>query len=222
MSGHGNGNDGGPPTLVGIVTAAAGIVGYVYGMGAASLYLQLWSAGLPKGEALDEFTSRRFVLIGVVVAAIAAGLTFLLALGIWLVARRRGAKSGSQVPNHVRAASAFHNQRIWRKSLALGAVGTVLAWLGVNTVILHLSLRVASVRTADGCLSGIYINSDAEGVHLADGVSKTLLLIPASEVLSLSIGAKQNVSGQPIRKCDPAEQAATDLQTLSSRTVAGG
>jgi hypothetical protein len=217
-----DGNDNSPPSLIGLVTAAAGVVGYVYGMGAASLYLQLWSAGLPKGEALDQFTSRRFVLIGVVVAAIAAALTFVLALAIRTLANEQRATSDSRIPNPRNAASAFQSQAIWRKSLVLGAAGTLIAWLVVNTLILHLRLRVASVRTAAGCLSGIYINSDAEGVHLADGVSKNLLLIPTSEVLALSIGTKQRVSGEPIRKCDPAEQAATDLRALSTRTTPAG
>jgi hypothetical protein len=222
VSGHGNGDDRPPPSVIGIVTAGAGIVGYIYGMGAASLYLQLWSAGLPKGEALDEFTSRRFILIGVVVAAIAAALTFVLAVVIRKLASGQGATSSSRIPNPRKAASAFHNQATWRKSLALGAAGTLIAWLVLNTLILQLSLRVASVRTAAGCLSGIYVNSDLEGVHLADGVSKNLLLVPASEVLALSIGTKQKVSGQPIRRCDRAEQAATDLRALSTRAVPGG
>jgi hypothetical protein len=249
-----NGTDRPQPTLVGLVTAGAGIVGYVYAMGAASLYLELWVAGLPKGEALDEFTSRRFVLIGAVVAAAAALLTVLLAVVIRRLARPRApvvtaapAAGGAAAPDAAPAAApeaggaagasgaaaaairparhaarAFQRQEIWQKSLVLGAVATLLAWLIVNTLIIHLSLRLASVQTPSGCVSGIYISSDAEGVHLADGVSDRLLLIPTSEVRSVSIGVKRTVSGQPIRRCSAAEQAATDLRALSSGTVAGG
>jgi hypothetical protein len=245
-----NGTDRPQPTLVGLVTAGAGIVGYVYAMGAASLYLELWVAGLPKGEALDEFTSRRFVLIGAVVAAAAALLTVLLAVVIRRLARPRapvvtaapaaapdaapaaapeaggaagasGAAAAAIRPAR-HAARAFQRQEIWQKSLVLGAVATLLAWLIVNTLIIHLSLRLASVQTPSGCVSGIYISSDAEGVHLADGVSDRLLLIPTSEVRSVSIGVKRTVSGQPIRRCSATEQAATDLRALSSGTAAGG
>jgi hypothetical protein len=217
-----NGTDRPQPTLVGLVTAGAGVVGYVYAMGAASLYLELWTAGLPKGEALDVFTSRRFVLIGAVVATAAAVLTALLAVAIRTLAHPPAPASTVKIKPARHAAWAFQRQAIWQKSLALGAVGTLVAWLVVNTLIIHLSLRVASVRTTSGCLSGIYISSDAEGVHLADGVSDRLLLIPTAEVQALSIGAKRTVSGQPIRRCDPAEATATDLRVLSTRAPVGG
>ena len=209
------------PTLVGLVTAGAGIVGYVYAMGAASLYLELWVAGLPKGEALDQFAARRFLLIGVVVAAGAAALTGALA---WLI-HHFGPDPHESTDTKVlpaRVALRFRRRATWLQSLELAAIGTIVAWLVVNTLIIHLSLRIASVRTASGCLSGIYISSDAEGVHLADGVSDSLLLIPASQVQAVSIGAKRAVKGQPIRPCDATESAATDLAVLSSRTPAGG
>jgi hypothetical protein len=207
------------PTLVGLVTAGAGLVGYVYAMGAASLYVELARAGLPKGEALDEFSSRRFVLIGVVVAAAAAALTGLLALLIRKLAHPPKPGSRAKVLPWARV---FQRQAIWQRSLALGAIATLAVWLVVNLLILHLSLRVASVETPSGCVSGIYISSDAEGVHLADGVSHSLLLIPTSEVRAVSIGVKRTVSGQPIRRCNATEQAATDLRVLSSRIAAGG
>jgi hypothetical protein len=209
------------PTLVGLVTAGAGIVGYVYAMGAASLYLELWVAGLPKGEALDQFTSRRFLLIGVVVTAGAAALTALLAF----VIRALGPDPAESVEGARllgRVASRFRRRATWQQSLTLAAVGTVLAWLLVNTLIIDLSLRLASVRTGSGCLSGIYISSDAEGVHLADGVSDSLLVIPASQIKAISIGAKRTVSGQSIRPCNAAESAATNLAGLSRATTPGG
>jgi hypothetical protein len=222
VPGDRDGTDPPQPSLVGLVTAGAGVVGYVYAMGAASLYLELWTAGLPKGEALDQFTSRRFVLIGVVVAAAAAILTLLLSLAIRTLAHppKAGAEAKVLPPRH--AAWIFQRKAIWQRSLALGAIATLVAWLVVNTLIIHLSLRVASVRTSSGCLSGIYISSDAEGVHLADGASDRLLLIPTAEVQALSIGAKRTVSGEPIRRCDPAEAIATDLRVLSTRTPVGG
>ena len=209
------------PTLVGLVTAGAGIVGYVYAMGAASLYLELWVAGLPKGEALDQFTSRRFLLIGVVVAAGAAALTAVLAALI----HHFGPDPGESVDTKVlpaRVALRFRRRATWLQSLELAAVGTIVAWLVANTLIIHLSLRIASVRTASGCVSGIYISSDTEGVHLADGRSDRLLVIPASAVQAVSIGDKRAVNGQPIRPCNAAESAATDLAALSSGTPAGG
>lgn len=222
MTGERNGDQRPQPTLVGLVTAGAGVVGYVYVMGAASLYLELWSAGLPKGEALDQFTSRRFVLIGVVVAVAAAALTVLLSVAIRTAARRPDTPSTAKALPARHAAWAFQRQAIWQKALALGAVGTLVAWLIVNTLIIHLSLRVASVQTSFGCVSGIYISSDANGVHLADGVSDTLLEIPASQVRSVSVGAKRTVDGQPIRRCTATEQTASDLRLLSTRTASGG
>jgi hypothetical protein len=222
VPGDRNGTDPPQPSLVGLVTAGAGVVGYVYAMGAASLYLELWTAGLPKGEALDQFTSRRFVLIGVVVAAAAAILTLLLSLAIRRLAHPPKAGSEAKVlpPRH--AAWIFQRKAIWQRSLALGAIATLVAWLVVNTLIIHLSLRIASVQTPSGCVSGIYISSDAEGVHLADGVSDSLLVIPTSEVRAVSIGVKRAVSGQSIRRCNATEQAATDLRVLLTRTTTGG
>ena len=188
MPGDRNGTDPPQPSLVGLVTAGAGVVGYVYAMGAASLYLELWTAGLPKGEALDQFTSRRFVLIGAVVATAAAALTALLALAIRKLAHPPAPASTVKIKPARHAAWSFQRQAIWQRSLALGAIATLVAWLVVNTLIIHLSLRIASVQTSSGCLSGIYISSDAEGVHLADGVSDSLLIIPTAKSGALDRG----------------------------------
>jgi hypothetical protein len=59
--------------LVAAVASLLGLAGYVYVLGGLALYIELFRTGIPAGEAIDEFTSRRYLVVGLPIALAVAG-----------------------------------------------------------------------------------------------------------------------------------------------------
>jgi hypothetical protein len=164
--------------LAALAASLAGLVGLIYVLGAFALYSQLFAAGVPAGEALDEFTARRFVVIGVPMTILLAAVGGI----VWW--------SASKVP---------------RTGRLLVVPIAVIVTLAIGIIIANLAfpiaLRMAVVQLkgeAATCLSGAYISTDAQGVHLADGVNHALRTVSSAEVAGVTLGSKKALGDQSI------------------------
>jgi hypothetical protein len=76
------------------------------------------------------------------------------------------------------------------------AIGIIIADLAFP-----IALRMAVVQLkgeAATCLSGAYISTDAQGVHLADGVNHALRTVSSAEVAGVTLGSKKALGDQSI------------------------
>ena len=178
--------------LVAALAGVLGLAGYVYVLGGLALYIELYRTGVPAGEAIDEFTSRRYLVVGLPIALI-VGLVFLTLV----LAVRKFAKPGANFVAFLRKLWPKHPARVL---LAIGSVLMVLCMVAVAFVWPPITLRRASVTTHDGdCITGAYISTDGNGVNLADGKSNQLRTVPTAEVVAVVIGKKLALSDQSIR-----------------------
>lgn len=202
--------------LVAALAGLLGLAGYVYVLGGLALYIELYRTGVPAGEAIDEFTSRRYLVVGLPIALIVGVvfLTLVLAvrkishktpawldkLGTALVTRRLTkwfAKPGAKFVAFLRKHWPKQPARVL---LAIGSVLMVLCMVAVAFVWPPITLRRASVTTHDGdCITGAYISTDGNGVNLADGKANQLRTVPTAEVVAVVIGKKLALSDQSIR-----------------------
>jgi hypothetical protein len=178
--------------LVAALAGLLGLAGYVYVLGGLALYIELYRTGVPAGEAIDEFTSRRYLVVGLPIALI-VGLVFLTLV----LAVRKFAKPGA---NFVAFLRKHWPKQPARVLLAIGSMLMVLCMVAVAFVWPPITLRRASVTTQNGdCITGAYISTDGNGVNLADGKAHQLRMVPTAEVVAVVIGKKLALSDQSIR-----------------------
>jgi hypothetical protein len=204
--------------LVAALAGLLGLAGYVYVLGGLALYIELYRTGVPAGEAIDEFTSRRYLVVGLPIALIVGVvfLTLVLAgrkishntpasarldkLGTALVTRRLTKWFAKPGANFVSFLREHWPKQPARVLLAIGSVLMVLCMVAVAFVWPPITLRRASVTTKTGdCITGAYISTDGNGVNLADGKAHQLRTVPTAEVVAVVIGKKLALSDQSIR-----------------------
>lgn len=203
--------------LVAVLVGLLGLAGYVYVLGGLALYIELYRTGVPAGEAIDEFTSRRYLLVGLpIVVVFVVGVLALLVVvlvGVLAVNFIRGHEPKRRKPTGndlaSRRTSWFAKLRAnfkqhWSKRpvpvlLAIGAVLMVLCLLVAASLWPPITLRQASVTTQNGeCITGAYISMDSNGVNLADGRAHQLRTVPTAEVVAVVIGQKLPLIDQSI------------------------
>jgi hypothetical protein len=199
------------PALAGLL----GLAGYVYVLGGLALYVELYRTGVPAGEAIDEFTSRRYLVVGLPIALIVGGVFLVVVLAVkfisghapgWLDKLGKELESRSLTKWFAKPGTKFVASLTghWptqpaRVLLAIGVVLMVLCIVAVAFVWPPITLRQASVTTQNGeCITGAYISSDDNGVNLADGRARRLRTVPTAEVVAVVIGRKLPLSDQSI------------------------
>jgi hypothetical protein len=195
--------------LAGILAGLAGVVGLIYLVGGLALYVELFQAGVPAGEAVEAFDARRFVLVGVpVFAASVFGLAVAWAVitALVLTYRRLFSKRGNPTTAQPGGWTAAHLRRHKVAALLGGGVILLLTAWGVAAVLWpSIELRRASVElTGERCIEGGYISADARGVHLADGKHDQLLTVANDRVVRVRVMDKSPLDEQsitPIRPC---------------------
>jgi hypothetical protein len=201
--------------LVAALAGLLGLAGYVYVLGGLALYVELYRTGIPAGEAIDEFTSRRFLIVGLPIAVIVGGVFLILVFVVRAISRKAPAwleRLGTALVTRsltrwfakpTRRFVAFLEER-WPTRpvpilLAIGAVLMVLCMVAAAFVWPPIKLRQASVTTQSGeCITGAYISTDSNGVNLADGRADRLRLVPTAEVVAVVIGKTLAVNDQSI------------------------
>jgi hypothetical protein len=199
------------PALAGLL----GLAGYVYVLGGLALYVELYRTGVPAGEAIDEFTSRRYLLVGLPIALIVGGVFLVSVLTVKFISchapeglEKLGNKLASSSPTSwfakpgakfVASLEAHWPTQPVRVLLAISAVLMVLCMVAAAFVWPPITLRQASVTTQNGqCITGAYISTDSNGVNLADGRAHQLRTVPTAEVVAVVIGQKLPLSDQSI------------------------
>jgi hypothetical protein len=201
--------------LVGALAGLLGLTGYVYVLGGLALYVELFRTGIPAGEAIDEFTSRRYLVVGLPIALIVGVVFLVVVLAVKFISgHARGgldklgeklksrsltkwfAKPGAKFVASLRGHWPTQPVRVL---LAIGLVLMVLCMVAVAFVWPPITLRQASVTTQNGeCITGAYISTDGNGVNLADGRARRLWTVPTAKVVAVVIGQKLPLSDQSI------------------------
>ncbi len=201
--------------LVAALAGLLGLAGYVYVLGGLALYVELYRTGIPAGEAIDQFTSRRYLVVGLPIALIVGGVFLLLLLGVgfinrkapvWLenlgtelVTRRLTSWFAKPSANFVELLRSHWPTRPVPILLAIGAVLMALCMVAAAFVWPPISLRQAMVSTQNGqCITGAYISTDGNGVNLASGKADQLRTVPTAEVAAVVIGKRLALSDQSI------------------------
>ena len=192
-----------------------GLAGYVYVLGGLALYIELYRTGIPAGEAIDEFTSRRYLIVGLPIVVIVGAVFLVLVLvvraisrkvPIWLEKLGTALVTGNLTRWFAKPSAEFvaFLKEHWPTRpvpvlLAVGAVLMVLCMVVATLVWPPITLRQASVTTQNGeCITGAYISTDGNGVNLADGKADRLRTVPTAEVVAVVIGKKLALSDQSI------------------------
>lgn len=203
--------------LVGALAGLLGLTGYVYVLGGLALYIELYRTGVPAAEAIDEFASRRYLLVGLpIVGVFVVGVLVVLVIVLAVnLIRRHVPKwrepTGNDLASRrtswfakLRANFVASPEQQWPKRpvlflLAIGAVLMVLCLLVAAFAWPAITLRQASVTTQNGeCITGAYISMDSNGVNLADGRAHQLRTVPTAEVVAVVIGQKLPLIDQSI------------------------
>ncbi len=201
--------------VVGALAGLLALSGYVYVLGGLALYIELYRTGVPAGEAIDEFTSRRYLLVGLPIALIVGSVFLVVVLTVRCISghapkglEKLGNNLASSSPTSwfakpgakfVASLKAHWPTQPVRVLLAISAVLLVLCMVAVAIVWPPITLRQASVTTQNGeCITGAYISTDSNGVNLADGKAHQLRTVPTAEVVAVMIGQKLRLSDQSI------------------------
>jgi hypothetical protein len=182
--------------VVGALAGLLGLAGYVYVLGGLALYVELYRTGVPAGEAIDEFTSRRYLLIGLPIALIVGVACLVVVLAAKFI--------NGHAPKWLKKLGNTSLKRHWPTQpvpvlLVIGAVLMVVCMVVAALVWPPITLRQASVTTQNGeCITGAYISTDSNGVNLADGRAHQLRTVPTAEVVAVVIGQKLSLSDQSI------------------------
>jgi hypothetical protein len=164
-----------------VATGSATTLGIIYVLGGVALYLQLDRAGIPPGEGVDAFSSRRFIVVGVIAAVCATLIGAAVGVAAHLLLRR------SRRRPVIAAAAAL--------------VGVALGMYVFTYWLRPLTLREATVVTRHGeCLQGPFVSSDAQGVHL--GAEGELLTIRSDVVKTVTLRERVKASEQHIKRCN--------------------
>jgi MFS family permease len=166
--------------------ALAGVVGVVYVLGGIALYVELSRTGVPAGEALDQFSGRRFIVIGVPVTAVAGVVSACAGAVSWQLPKAK------QWSPH------------WAAAWIAGWVGICLLVAGgVGYLAFPVKLRRAVVYLTTpraACVAGAYVSTDSLGVHLADGIRDELQTIAPAQVARIRLLDKERLDQQAIRR----------------------
>ena len=183
--------------LVGALAGLLGLTGYVYVVGGLALYIELYRTGVPAGEAIDEFTSRRYLLVGLPIVGVFVVGVLAVLVGVFAVNCITG-----HAPKWLEKLRNVSVKLHWQPVSVLLAIGAVLMGLCLLVAAFlwpAITLRQASVTTQNGqCITGAYISTDSNGVNLADGRAHELRTVPTAEVVAVVIGQKLPLRDQSI------------------------